>query len=113
MRAHVEPGNVHGLWTVILEDGRVFHDRDEFQVREMMERMGLVEVATRKERAANATAIVHRELGAGVEVQWTAEANRVVLTCVFGGKSHLTTIPPLEDEVAAAELWCREILGSA
>lgn len=113
MRAHIEPGNVHGLWTVILEDGRVFHDRDEFQVREMMQRMGLVEVATRKERAANAIAIVQRELGAGVEVQWTAEANRIVLTCIFGGRDHLTTVAPLEDEVAEAERWCRDILSEA
>lgn len=102
---------MHGLWTVILEDGRVFHDRDEFQVRQMMERMGLVEVATRKERAANATVVVQRELGAGVEVRWSAEANRVVLTCVYGGREHLTTIPPLEDEVAAAEQWCKDILA--
>lgn len=113
MRAHIESGNVFGLYTVHLEDGRTFHDRTADQVRELISKHGLVEKPSRRERAALITTAVQRELGPGVEVEWTAADDILVLTCVFGGRPHTLRLLPLDDDEARAMAWCRSILRDA
>jgi hypothetical protein len=105
---------VAGPYTVPPEDGPPVHDRDAFQVRDLIDRLGLVEVLRpRADRAAEIIAVVQRELGAGVEVAWTAANDELILTCTWGGREHETRVGPLEDYVARAEAWCQEILRSA
>lgn len=113
MRAHIESGNVFGLYTVHLEDGRTFHDRTADQVRRLIAKHGLVEKPSRDERAALITTVVQEELGPGVEVEWTAADDIVTLTCVFGGRTHVTRVLPLDDDEERARAWCRSILREA
>lgn len=113
MRAHIESGNVFGLYTVHLEDGRTFDDRTADQVRDLIAEHGLVEKPSRRERAALVTEVVRRELGTGVDVDWSAADDIMVLTCFAGGRTHTTRLLPLDDEESRAMAWCRSILREA